>query len=278
MAQALHHAAEVKREPLETRKDGYQWTLRDGIYTVTGGGQTVAAPIRWVFGSGVMGQTYLYERGGAYYEATLSHYTKTGRLDYTPGHLDRPRRDIEEAAGRKIDPSELRRCFGCHASSEEEPLAAGVQCEQCHAGAGTHAATMPRTTAKMPSLRTSTSEEISTLCGACHRTWEDIAANGPRGVLNVRFQPYRLANSKCYDAVDRRISCTACHDPHGAIRHDAAFYDSKCMACHAGQKQCSVSTKECVTCHMPKVSIPGIHFEFRDHRIRIARAGAPYPD
>jgi hypothetical protein len=29
---------------------------------------------------------------------------------------------------------------------------------------------------------------------------------------------------------------------------------------------------------MPKVEIPGAHFKFTDHRIRIARPGEPYPN
>jgi len=28
---------------------------------------------------------------------------------------------------------------------------------------------------------------------------------------------------------------------------------------------------------MPKVEIPGSHFKFTDHRIRIVRPGEPYP-
>ena len=74
---------------------------------------------------------------------------------------------------------------------------------------------------------------MSDFCGQCHRTWAQIAINGPRGILNVRFQPYRLANSKCYDAADRRIRCTACHDPHRDVETSAAAYDAKCARCHS---------------------------------------------
>jgi hypothetical protein len=117
---------------------------------------------------------------------------------------------------------------------------------------------------------------------------------GIRGVPNVRFQPYRLTNSKCYDSDDKRISCLACHDPHEPRKRDAAFYDSKCTACHSTATKvtpaafkesdkrsappCPVSKANCVTCHMPKVEIPGSHFHFSDHQIRIARPGAPYPN
>ena len=96
----------------------------------------------------------------------------------------------------------------------------------------------------------------------------------------MRFQPYRLTNSKCYDAADSRISCTACHDPHGAVVRDTSFYDSKCQACHATAtaKQCTVASANCVSCHMPRVELPASHFAFTDHQIRIARKGDPYPN
>jgi hypothetical protein len=29
---------------------------------------------------------------------------------------------------------------------------------------------------------------------------------------------------------------------------------------------------------MPKIELPGAHFNFTDHRIRIVREGAPYPN
>jgi formate-dependent nitrite reductase cytochrome c552 subunit len=38
-----------------------------------------------------------------------------------------------------------------------------------------------------------------------------------------------------------------------------------------------VASERCVSCHMPKVELPGAHFKFTDHRIRIARQGEVYP-
>jgi hypothetical protein len=134
----------------------------------------------------------------------------------------------------------------------------------------------------MNKLASLTTEETSNFCGQCHRTWEQIAMNGPMGVGNVRFQPYRLTKSKCYDTEDKRISCVACHDPHKPLDEVTAHYDSKCAACHASAnpaaKLCKVGTKNCVSCHMPKVELPGSHKLFTDHMIRIARAGEAYPE
>jgi len=271
-------SAILKANPnLQYRSGNYRWSITreagEPVYSVTDGSRRVSAKLQWAFGVGTMGQTYVYEQNGALYESTLSYYTLTKSLDFTPGHLDLPRRNIDEAAGRLIDSAEVRRCFNCHANNATEPVTTGVQCEHCHAGAATHAASH----SKMIRLSQATAEEISNLCGACHRTWEDIAVNGPKSVQNIRFQPYRLANSKCYDAADRRISCTACHDPHAATIRQSTSYDAKCLNCHAQGKVCRVGRQDCVTCHMPKTEIPGIHFAFTDHWIRVTHAGEPYP-
>jgi hypothetical protein len=112
---------------------------------------------------------------------------------------------------------------------------------------------------------------------------------GATGVANVRFQPYRLENSRCWGDGDARLTCITCNDPHQPLVHDAAAYDEKCLPCHvvapakkASQdhpgKACPVGKKDCVTCHMPRVIVPNMRAPFTDHRIRIVRLGSPYPD
>ena len=136
--------------------------------------------------------------------------------------------------------------------------------------------------APMKDLRTMTSEDTSNFCGQCHRTWDEIAGSGTLGIANIRFQPYRLTSSKCYDSDDRRIRCTACHDVHDELDSHDSDYDAKCQACHAGGKVtariCKVAANNCVSCHMPKLPMPGSHHKFTDHEIRIVRANAPYPN
>jgi hypothetical protein len=46
----------------------------------------------------------------------------------------------------------------------------------------------------------------------------------------------------------------------------------------ASAAACKVENKNCAQCHMPKYEVPGAHFKFTDHRIRIAKPGEPYPD
>jgi len=199
-------------------------------------------------------------------------------------------RDIEDAAGRRMDSIAARECFGCHSTGaisggklHLESIRPGVGCESCHGAAEQHVAAVRAGNAagaKMAKLA-GTAEETAELCGRCHRTWSQIALNGPRGVLNVRFQPYRLTNSKCYNTADARIACTACHDPHGLLETSAPAYDAKCSACHSAAqhaKTCPAAKANCVSCHMPKIELPGAHARFTDHQIRIVRAGEGYPN
>jgi hypothetical protein len=252
------------------------------ILTVTNGNEKLTVPLVWAFGLGEAGQTYVFQRNGAWYESRASFFNALQALDLTMGaHGSKPS-SLEEAAGRRMDANDARACFGCHSTGAAR--SPGVGCEACHGSAVAHVAAIHSgnaPAAKMTKLGSLNTEEMSELCGGCHRTWSQIALDGPRGVNNVRFQPYRLTNSKCYDAVDRRIRCTACHDPHESPVREAAFYDAKCAACHtsaAHAKTCPVSKKDCVTCHMPKIELPGAHTKFTDHEIRIARANEPYPN
>ncbi|MEO8131154.1 MAG: hypothetical protein ABI822_28910 [Bryobacteraceae bacterium] len=282
MARAAAPAAEaeilIKNPMMRFSSGDYTYVIaRDGRrskYTVTGGGKTLSADLTWAFGVGSMGQTYLYEYRGALYESQVSFYSALNGLDLTIGHRNPAQFDLELAAGRRVDKLEGARCFGCHTTGTTP----GVQCERCHEGAQKHARSPASLPAKLSGL---SNEELSDFCGACHRTWQDVQANGPHDINNVRFQPYRLASSKCYNTAiaDPRIGCTGCHNPHEEVVKRAVFYDQKCLGCHGAQpaKTCKTGQKDCVSCHMPKVDFPGGHFQFTDHRIRVVR-GSTYPN
>jgi hypothetical protein len=173
-----------------------------------------------------------------------------------------------------------------------DTLRPGVTCEHCHAGTTTHLsdALNGEFDSAPPDLRKWPSEDISNFCGQCHRTWETVVRNHWRGELTVRFQPYRLANSKCFDGADPRISCIACHDPHQDVVRNDSSYDATCLACHSASstpastriqthaKICPAAKSDCVSCHMPKVKLPNGHMTFTDHEIRIVRHGDPFPN
>lgn len=317
MSRALVSAADcqvLRAHPLlkfQQGKFAYRLT-RDGnrsVYEVTNGLQTITAPLLYAFGQGFSGQTYVYEYGGVLYESRVSFYLDTNALDITLGHTPDPPASLSEAGGRAMSLDEARSCFGCHTTNAKiEPGAApnqppviqlnhqlGVSCESCHGAGEQHvAAAQSGQPAKrwLKQLNALDGDDLSqTVCGSCHRSVDDvIEMPNHAGKNNVRFQPYRIFNSRCYSA-DKRIGCTACHDPHGNLTPEPAFYDAKCLACHQSTRAktadaalpvesvrvCKTGQRDCVSCHMPKVELTGAHFKFTDHRIRIARAGEPYP-
>jgi hypothetical protein len=276
----------ILNTPLTFTDGAYRYSIHRNEYRVTDGAQALSAPIRWSFGAGVAGQTYVFEHEGALYESRVSYYPRIKGLDLTLGAAGMKPTSLLMAAGRRMHDQDVAECFGCHSTSRGrftlQNMTPGVQCASCHADVAKHelsVASLPR------SLRRLSTEEVSELCGRCHRTWEQISINGPKGVANVRFQPYRLTNSKCYDAEDRRISCVACHDPHATLDTSAGSYDRKCVACHsagsgsaASARICTTGTARCTDCHMPKYEIPGSHMIFSDHQIRIVRNKEDYPN
>jgi hypothetical protein len=282
---------------LTFESNGYKYVIerKDGLstYTVSDGANSLSLPIRYAFG--VSAQTFVFEYGGHFYESLVSYYPTAGGLAITMGSERLRPHSLVEAMGRQTSNEEIVSCFGCHSSGGVsqgkltlESMKPGLDCEHCHAGANAHLEAMSqgKAAAAPTKLGDLSAEDMSKFCGACHRTWDAVVRMRVWGELNVRFQPYRLANSKCFLGNDRRISCTACHNPHTNLVTDDASYDHNCLACHAKsspagaapQKSCPVSDSKCVTCHMPKVELPGSHSIFTDHQIRIVHAGDRYPN
>ena len=299
MAHALESVAEcrilIDHKLLEAQKDGYSYRIerrgKESVYSVSDDQHTVTTPILWVFGLGDAGQTYVFQKDGEYYQSRVSYYASIRGLDLTIGAGNAKPKGLEQAMGRLMDLDEKAKCFGCHATNSVEGkkltldrMVPGIQCERCHGPADAHQEAARRgdvVSTRMRRLKQLSAEETSNFCGQCHRTWEEVAGGGTMGVANVRFQPYRLANSRCYDPDDSRIACVACHNPHRALDRTRANYDARCQACHGGKpagKICKVSRNDCVSCHMPKIELPGSHYRFTDHQIRVVRANAPYPN
>ncbi len=266
------------------------------IYSVTDGTGTVSMPIRWALGASfAIGQTYILEKDGELYESRVSWFRELKGLGPTLGNQNYLPVNLADAAGRRISQDEKLRCIGCHATNAVlgkeltlQSMLPGVQCAHCHADLEAHLSEQegwPRPSHKTPEqsfqLEGTSAQQVSDFCGNCHRTWAEIASQANPGIGNVRFQPYRLTESQCFDPDDKRISCVACHDPHKELDPAAKNYDAKCQACHGGKKRgakaCRVSTSNCVSCHMPKLELPGAHYRFTDHRIRIVKPGEPYP-
>ena len=273
------------------------------VMTVSNANKSVSFELQWVLGSGHMGQTYIYQKDGKYYESHVSFYAGPQILDITPGQSRAVPASLEEAGGRLIPAGESHACFGCHttastAGKQFAPNAsfAGVTCEACHGPGVKHVAAARARTEKRGSgliLNPGQLERVDYVdfCGACHRTWQDVVSShlSSAGSVNVRFAPYRLENSRCWKEGDARLTCVHCHDPHKPLVRDEGSYDLNCLECHVasvGEKRttnrpgaaCPVATKNCVSCHMPKVEPPELHSSFTDHWIRIAKPGGAYPE
>ena len=198
--------------------------------------------------------------------------------------------------------ADAQRCFSCHTTLSTdadhfEPMSAipGVTCEACH-GPGAKHVQAARSGAGTGSTSDIMDPDRLTpvaavdFCGACHRTWADVAFSGAsqHGVEVVRFQPYRLEKSRCWGKNgDARLTCTSCHDPHAPLQRDSSVYDMRCLACHVRRNEvvsptkpgaaCPRAVDHCTTCHMPKITVPGMHGDFTDHFIRIAERNEAFP-
>ncbi len=308
--EAIEDCNILKANPKLSFKSGaYLYTItRQGnqsIYAVTDGQETISAPILYAFGQGKAGQTYVLQWNGKFYESRLSFYNEMAGLDYTLGAPRAPAKSLPEAFGRLMDSLDTKDCFSCHATAavserqlQLDKLTPGITCEGCHGSGAQHVALMKtksdgakRRPGDLAILNPGQfdTEGVTQFCGSCHRTWAQVQMmKEARGVINVRFQPYRIFGSKCYDFDDKRISCTACHNPHEEMKQDKAFYDAKCVACHRQADEKSAAkmsalckagkTTNCVSCHMPQYEIPGAHHKFSDHWIRVVKPGETYPN
>ncbi len=277
---------------------------------VSNGTESRSAVLRWAFGSGQVGQSYLWqEPDGSFREARLTYFSSMDTFGATPGRLHGAPTSIDMAMGRRVEGFEVKTCFGCHttplssaAALETKNVAPGVTCEACHGPGAEHVAAMQSGSAAGLSATDSggglhivnagrmTPVQSVDFCGACHSTPWDVRMMGATGIQTVRFPAYRLEKSRCWGVSgDARVTCKACHDPHEPLQREPAAYDTACLGCHLNGKTtarnaqqpgkaCPVATTKCVTCHMQKYQIPEMHSKFTDHMIRVGRNGAAFPD
>jgi len=308
MAHALESSSECKvlsEHPRMTfKEDPYSYQIvRQGarsIYSVSDGVNTISEPILYCFGRGRGGQTYVLQHSGELYECRMSYYKTIQNLDLTIGQTRSIPASLDEALGRRLSSTEAIDCFGCHAPLavsghrlQLDNLVPGVTCEACHGPGEKHIAAVNSRDYKETQIFNPQTLDSVTLsqefCGTCHRGFVQVMQMPAQGGFqNVRFQPYRIFNSKGHNQFDSRISCIACHNPHDNVQHEASFYDAKCLACHLSNLQqtrtetrtaraCPKGTHECAACHMPKVEIPGTHTSFTDHWIRVVKSNEPIP-
>lgn len=276
----------------EIKRNGKQ-----SFYSVTDGKETISLPILYAFGEGKMGQTYVLQRDGKFYESLVSFYNEPKALDFTIGAPRTVPASLTDAVGRLLSANEVANCFGCHATGAVagrelrlEKFAHGVGCETCHGPGANHVASVKAGEPGAKSIFNpgllSGDELTQQFCATCHRGSDEFSLLKSMEINNVRFQPYRIFHSKCYSD-DRNISCIACHNPHEPLKQDAAYYDKRCLECHSLKNKsaaagdgtsCPVADKDCTSCHMPKIEVKAAHFKFTDHYIRVVKPGEKFPN
>lgn len=304
-AETLHSHPQLK---FEQGRYKYEIVTSAGgsTYTVTDGARSLSALLRWAFGAGPVGQSYVYQNDGHWYEARVSFFSTVNNLEFTPGRALASPRNLEEAMARPMSDEQMVRCLRCHStgvtsqySADTSNILLGVSCEACHGPGARHVAALE---GEILATGRPTSEADDNLifdpgrldptdsiefCGACHSTWWDVRLSGANGHATLLSPAYRLVNSKCWGKGDKRLECTACHDPHARRELRPEAYDPKCLACHANEvgvtpsadrpgRACPVGKRKCTSCHMPKVEVPDLHYPLTDHDIRIPPSGKAF--
>ncbi len=107
--------------------------------------------------------------------------------------------------------------------------------------------------------------------------FDHAPGSGHDDKFEIDHQAYRLRKSACFQKSGGRLTCTTCHDPHTALRGDAAMqhYIAVCRTCHAAQlarlaaSGRHTSAANCIECHMPKRRTEDVvHVVMTDHYIQ----------
>ncbi|MGH9351199.1 MAG: multiheme c-type cytochrome [Terriglobia bacterium] len=269
------------------------------IYTVTDGEHSLSIPLLWAYGTGVVGQAFLFRIDQTYYEAEVAFYPVLDRLDVVAGLVRNAPPTLQQAFGLPLSSSAARQCIACHTTAavtgnqlRVDSMILGVTCEACHGPGARHVAAMKALSNLSEGAKPAATfifepaklapTDLENFCGACHRTSLRVISEGLHGLDTVHYEPYRLEMSQCW-IMSQQITCVTCHNPHQPLERNPAAYDADCLSCHSGKtgsstavvmgKTCPVATRNCVTCHMPKCRLPLSPFTMSDHFIRVVRPG-----
>lgn len=304
-ARTFHHGAGLLALPLPARplvdvaQPGVTHTFRreqDRIRIDTRAGDRIYNTIvEYAFGASDRAVTMIgRDADGLYRAARLSSYHTASGVIWDRSLGDVP--DSGSAESFRGEPIGVRdgvvRCLYCHVTQARNfrdplpetgqgPEAAdkGIGCERCHGPGENHIVAIK---ASFPdraivNAGTASAPVIVAQCADCHIVGVPSEIRGePENPDFVRSPGATFTASRCYTESSGTLSCLTCHDPHNDARQASAFYESKCLACHAAttgpQKGCRVNpTNDCLKCHMPKIPVAVLHTSMTDHYIRVHR-------
>jgi tetratricopeptide (TPR) repeat protein len=205
--------------------------------------------------------------------------------------------------GKPLDPPDgANECLTCHTTtaratrerSGPESADHAIGCEGCHGAGGLHVQAVQARFADPAILNPTiaSAPALNKLCGRCH---SQHLLDMPQAMTDpawARFPGSTLPQSRCYTETGGGLSCSNCHNPHRDVETSPAYYEAKCLSCHASsstagqahspetaiRSSCPVnSQRDCLHCHMPKVPYARLHTSFTDHYIRIPSSQAVPP-
>ncbi len=111
----------------------------------------------------------------------------------------------------------------------------GIGCERCHGPGGNHlkSVTLRFSDPAITNPGRGSGQQVIDLCGQCHSPLKkEVLRIDP---LAVRFPATNLTWSRCYSESGGALDCVTCHDPHKNAEKAPAFYEAKCLSCHASR-------------------------------------------
>lgn len=270
-----------------------------------------AVSLDYVVGSGRKAKSYIYQRGAILSTSPLNWFAD-GSWDLNPGFIpDDPRRFDRRATaaclvchtGRLSLEDRLADDFQTPPFHE-----AAIGCERCHGPGSEHVEYHNAGAQGLDPIvnpRKLGPVERDSICFQCHMPLETRILRSGRAHVDFRpgnrvediwtftkpsrtvdaegraesvstVQVHQMRESRCFEASDRKMTCTTCHDPHRipGPSDRVTFYRDRCLTCH-GRDACSslpagrdAVDDSCIVCHMPGREMKRTaHAAQTDHRI-----------